>query len=172
MEKTILPISNKRLPRWARPIRILYHDKRIPMWCGLPYPGHPKGCPNFGNQPDRCPPHVPYITEIFDLSKPMWLAFSEFDLSDHIKSMRIKHPTWSEPRLRCVLYWQSRSKNQMKTRAKALMKHVEADCVHYMAEAIGVQMYRTAFSNDIVLERIRDITICKHIAMIGFSKKE
>jgi len=169
MEKAILHIcSSKRLPKWARPVRILYHDRRIPMWCALPYPGHPKGCPNFGNQPDRCPPHAPYITDIFDLSKPMWLAFSEFDLAGHIKSMKAKHSDWSEPRLRCVLYWQSRSKKQMKLRASTLASHVGADTIHHMAEAAGVQMYRTAEASGLHLEKIRDITVCHHIALVGW----
>ena len=35
-------------------------DYRARDWCRLPYPDHPRGCPNFGRRAD-CPPMAPLI---------------------------------------------------------------------------------------------------------------
>lgn len=88
-------------------IKDLVIDMRAREWCKLPYPRHPKGCPNYG-QRKTCPPQAPLITEWADLSKPIYFAVIEFNLAEHMAKMRQKHPLWSEAQLRCCLYWQGK----------------------------------------------------------------
>ena len=105
------------LPYWAKRVKRLVHTPEVKDWCKLEYYNHPKGCPNYGKQ-RRCPPQSPYVTEVFDMGKPLYFVFSEFDLSSHVARMRRKHPHWSDKQCRCVLYWQRKSKKQMWGRAK------------------------------------------------------
>ncbi len=88
----------------------LCFDDRVDHWCQLPYPGHPEGCPNHGEK-SHCPPSSPVAHDFFDLNKRHWFLITEFDFASYIQIMQIRHPEWSERRLRCVLYWQ----NQVRT---------------------------------------------------------
>ena len=37
--------------------------KRTRLWCQLPYPNHPKGCPNYSKNPN-CPPLAKFMKKI------------------------------------------------------------------------------------------------------------
>ena len=99
-------------------VKDLVIDMRAREWCMLPYPRHPKGCPNYGKR-KSCPPQAPLITEWADLSKPMDFVVIEFNLARHIEKMRQKHPNWSEAQLRCCLYWQGKVNKLLKDTTKA-----------------------------------------------------
>ncbi len=75
-------------------------------WCRLPYPDHPKGCPNYGKHL-ACPPYAPRVDEAFDLVRPLWMVVEPFHLAVHISRMLVLHPGWSNRQARCVLYWQA-----------------------------------------------------------------
>ena len=80
------------------------------LLCALPYPGHPKGCPNLGKK-CGCPP---YASMIFDhIQLPYYAIVNEFNLESHVDSLRIRHPTWSERQLECCLYWQPKARKQL-----------------------------------------------------------
>lgn len=136
------------------------------LWCKLPYPNHPNGCPNFGKRVG-CPPNSPNADEFFDLTKPLYLVHGEFDLKGHMKHMLQKHPKWSERQLRNVLYWQKRSKRQMKQRMHLAMALLKMNAYHTFPEALGINMYATAALSGLKYERIKDVTICRHTALIG-----
>lgn len=160
-------IKSEMLPRWCVPVEKLIHHPKVRDWCTIPYPRHQKGCPNYGWHKD-CPPAAPYVTDVFDLSCPLFMVFSEFDLQQHVEIMRQRHPHWSEAQLRNILYWQKTSKKQMKARAKRARIILGTTQVHHFPEALGVNMYVTARKSGIHLERIKDVTICKHIALLGW----
>lgn len=81
-------------------------DMRAREWCKMPYPGHPKGCPNYGKHP-RCPPHAPLFDEYFDMERAFLVLVAEFDMKRYVEVMRAKHPAWTERKLRNPLYWQN-----------------------------------------------------------------
>lgn len=172
MKRLHMPQPKKilSLPPWSAVVVALCFSRRVPYWCQLPYPGHPKGCPNFGQRPKNCSPQAPHVTKLFDFRKPMYLVWSEFDLAAHAARMKAKHPKWTERQCRCALYWQEGSKKQARERSEYFIKHVLQDdryVAHHMAHAAGVQLYATCAAAGCPLERIRDITINRHVSLLG-----
>lgn len=160
---------SKELPAWIVPIRRLVMSEMTGQWCRLPYPRHPRGCPNFGHK-DVCPPAAPQLADRIDTARPMYLVHSEFDLAGHARAMRHKHPQWSDDQCRCVLYWQPRSRKQLKVRTEQAMKMLCCDWVSYVPEAMGLNVYATAALGGLRLERIRTLATCRHVALIGRRK--
>ena len=146
----------------------IIHNTKVSDWCGLPYPGHPKGCPNYCSGKAKCPPVAPYITEIMDLDRPVYLVYSEFNLAAHMAKMKKRHPHWTERQQRNVLYWQSRSKKQMKERAAEAVRILGADTICTMGEAAGVNLYATCRLSGLKLEKIKGLKICRHVALVGW----
>ncbi len=110
----------RKLPYWCVRIKTLYTSNMVGQWCQLPYHNHPKGCPKF-NKGTKCPPKQKMVDKLFDLNRPLYFVHSEFNLSEHIDRMRRKHPSWSYHQCKCVLYWQSTSRNQLKERSNFFM---------------------------------------------------
>lgn len=81
-------------------------DHSVRGKCTLPYPGHPKGCPNFGKK-GCCPPQAPMIERVINLAEPVWLLAVSFDLGAHVLRMGEKHPEWTERQRANLLYWQA-----------------------------------------------------------------
>lgn len=149
-------------------IRII-HSRKTGEWCQIPYHGHPKGCPKYGQR--GCPPGAPFITELMDLKRPVYIAFSEFNLAAHISKKRAKFPRWTERQLRNVLYWQGTSRKQMKQRAKIAQLYSGGGVVLTCPEAHGVNVYATCLYSGLKLQKIRYLSVCHHIALVGFSPK-
>ena len=127
----------------VKPHLVIQHATRA--WCHLPYPGHPKGCPNVGKS-SECPPDVPLVEDKFDLSYPSYFAIERFDLAAHAARMKEAHPSWSDRQCRCVLYWQ----NGVRKRLRKKCAHLVA-ALHFrkgyaytlIPEAMGVNVFRT-----------------------------
>jgi hypothetical protein len=76
--------------------------------CRLPYPDHPKGCPNVR----RC---ATVARRLDTFTRPHYtLIWTEFDLAAHVERMRAKHPRWSDRQCRCVLYWQGTARKALR----------------------------------------------------------
>lgn len=144
-------------------------SRKTGEWCQYSYPNHPKGCPKYGRK--GCPPDAPFITEVMDLRRPVYIAFSEFNLVAHVEKMRTKLPRWSDRQLRCVLYWQETSRNQMRQRARIAQVYHGGGIVLTCPEAHGVNVYATCFCSGLKIQKIRYLTTCRHIALIGFKKQ-
>jgi len=100
--------------------------------CALPYPGHPKGCPNLGER-DICPPTASTLT-----SGRYILVGVQFNLSRWAARMRVKHPEWSDRQCRCCLYWQGTVRRDLRETIQALnLPEPEAD---YCPEAGGADI--------------------------------
>jgi len=158
------------LPHYVYPVKELVYHPRVRGWCKLRYPNHPKGCPNYGKHLG-CPPQCAYVTQIFEMKAVFYLVHSEFDLASHVERMREKHPYWTERQLRNVLYWQGRSKKQLKQRVEEAQNLLGCDTYHTYPEAAGVHMYVTCIKSGLRLEKIKNITVCKHVALLGWSKR-
>ena len=140
--------------------------EQVGKWCQIPYERHKKGCPNY-NENKWCPPHAPNAKDFFDLSKPLYFVHSEFDLEADIARRKKMTPGQTEHQYRCVLYWQGSSRKQMKERARVAMWELGLNAITTCPEGMGVNVYATARTNGLKLERIRDLKMCRHVALIG-----
>lgn len=66
-------------------------DHSVRDLCRQAYPGHPKGCPNWGRKAG-CPPAAPLIETLLDLTRPVVAIFHVFDLAAHRQRMWALHP--------------------------------------------------------------------------------
>lgn len=95
-------------------------DASVRTLCRRPYPGHPRGCPNWAKK-DGCPPKVKLLNRYLDLAQPVFAVVHEFDIAGHVERMRAAHPTYSERQLRCCLYWQGRARSLWKVGIKEFL---------------------------------------------------
>lgn len=144
-------------------------SKKVGQWCRIPYPNHPKGCPNYRKK-DTCPPGAPDLESFFEIQKPMYMIFHDFDLSEHAARMKAKHPHWSDRQCRCVLYWQNSSRKKLREKAHLYMMQQRLNAITLCPEGMGMNVYATAMRHGVRLEKIRDLSICRHVAVIGYRK--
>ena len=139
-------------------------------WCKLPYPNHPRGCPNYGNR-YSCPPEATLITEFIDIYKPMYLIAVEFDLANHISRMKHLHPNWSDRQARCVLYWQNKINKELRDECDNF-KWLNPDMITTNCpEAMGVNVIATAKRCGLMIELKPKNRVYK-IAIAGYPIKE
>jgi len=120
-------------PQWRPSVRQL---------CQAPYYNHPRGCPNFGKR-NTCPPHCPFWSEIFHLGAPAYAIWNVFNLAEHIKKMRQKHPLWSDRQLSCCLYWQPKARKRLKIEIAKFKKIHPRYTVVAVPEAMGINVTAT-----------------------------
>ena len=143
---------------------IIHMDAR--QWCKLPYPNHPKGCPNYGIRLD-CPPIIKTLPELFNLNKPHWLAIVDFDIKSHRNKLQKIHPNWSHRQLSCCLYWQGGVRKQLKQLCYNFTSSHPNTTYSTCPEAMGIQIIRTLKEQHIpVSTKIKD-TVYK-VALIGY----
>ncbi|KKN09200.1 hypothetical protein LCGC14_1048950 [marine sediment metagenome] len=140
-------------------------DMEARRWCLLPYPGHSKGCPNFGKR-RTCPPMVPEVGHLFDLSGRMWFVFMPFDLGAQAAKMRGRHPEWSERQARNCLYWQGTVNKALRMYATFFASRQPGSIVTYCPEAMGVHVFDTAEAVGVPLERV-PMRLVRKVAMVG-----
>ena len=138
-------------------------DPAVRKLCTSAYPGHPRGCPNFGEK-EGCPPQALMIDKLFDLSKRVWAFWVDFDLSAHRKKMRKKHPTWSRRQLNCCLYWQGTVNKKL--RETVGQRLLATNRVIYCPEACGVNVTATMETIGVILEW-PPVNIVRKIALVG-----
>lgn len=122
--------------------------------CSRPYPGRPKGCPNFGTRA-TCPPQA----KSFDLAYPgTWYAiWNVFDIGAHAVRMRGLQPEWTEKQCRCCLYWQGTARKQLRALVKTALREIQpeghiTDYVEYVPEAHGMDVTNTMKSIGVNLQ--------------------
>jgi predicted metal-binding protein len=142
--------------------------------CREPYPGHPKGCPNWGKK-DGCPPRARLLENVFDLKAPVYLVHNRFCLAEHVNKLRAKHPTWSDRQLRCCLYWQGTARKQLRQKVSETLCEMiqfsdfgpgDDPVVLYCPEACGVNVSRTMRRMGIRLEW-PPMSFAYQVALIG-----
>jgi len=154
--------------RFTSKISKIYFEKRFMDMCGLPYPGHPKGCPNFNKNKKGCPYTTPLINEIVDITKPIYLVGIDFDLEAYEKKMKKKHPNWTNRQCRNVLYWQSKHKKELKKLLLNFIKPFDKNLFTTMKpEAYGVNMCATVRQIGIKLDWHYPLKHVWRIALIG-----
>ena len=131
----------------------------------MPYPDHPKGCPNYGKRKE-CPPTAPLVQDYIDLEQPHWFIIQKYDLNAHVQRMKVKHPHWSDRQARCVLYWQGAVKGMLSKACKQFIKEHPGLISTLIPEAMGVNVIATAIRMGIPIKARPDGTIYK-IALVG-----
>lgn len=119
--------------------------------CKLRYPGHPRGCPNFGRRP-RCPPVAPMFDTVYDLTRPVFAIVTEFNLAAHVDRMKQRHPEWSDAKCRCVLYWQPVARKALRREIEAFLATHPGYRVETSPEAMGVNVTRTLGDAGVAME--------------------
>lgn len=117
-------------------------------WCQLPYPKHPKGCPNYGKR-DDCPPNQPYFLDLF--RPEVRVAFLKFDFETYLDWRRAQHPTWTNRALRNPWYFQSHLDANLEREIKKL-NGADGFAPVYTAEAMGANMHLTCLRAGVGLE--------------------
>lgn len=101
---------------------------------------------------------------------PAWVVpVREIVISDQTAKMREKHPKWTERQCRCLLYWQPRSRKQMRQRVEEAMPLVGASVSAACPEAMGLNVFATARRSGLILDKPRAISTARHITLIGKS---
>ncbi len=144
----------------------LYLDDRVGKWCQLPYPGHPSGCPNYGKR-NHCPPHAPIAHDFFDFNKKHWFLVTEFPLGQYLKQMRAKHPSWSERRLRCLLYWQGHVRKSQHQQIDNFRSRFRDTVFSLLPEAMTINVILTLQRIGVDIEVKPQKKILK-VALIGY----
>jgi predicted metal-binding protein len=146
--------------------------------CKRPYPGHPRGCPNYGKRA-TCPPRAPLLGDAYVLQAPCFLVVNEFDLSAHVRRMRRRHPGWSDRQLRCCLYWQGTARKQLRDKVRRALLEAQRYSirergvwsVEYVPEAMGMNVTATCAQIGIDLEWPPE-RVVRQVAFIGLRRSE
>ena len=179
MKREALPLAPGSYCLW--PSRLwgyqgvsLVVDRNVRGLCQQPYPGHPRGCPNYGKRP-TCPPAAPWIGDFLRLDLPHWLVWTRFDLAAHVQRMRDRHPAWSERQLRCCLYWQAAQRKLLKGAVALVTGVTRLDGYRYVhslcPEGMGVNVTASMERVGIVLEWPPERTAYQ-VAVVGYGKRE
>lgn len=152
--------------RIGTPVIVQVHpvvDHSVRGLCPRPYPGHPKGCPNFG-QKDGCPPMAPMIENVLDLEKPVFLVAVSYDLAGHVAEMGERHPGWTAKQRANCLYWQGAVRARLFETARH--EAYERDLIVVKCpEANGIDMTATFEDAWIILEWPPKKTVWKAVLL-------
>ncbi len=144
---------------------IVVLNPEVRSLCAKPYPGHNKGCPNFGKKPG-CPPQASLGNEIIDFIKPIYAIWNVFDLAKHVNKMREAHPNWSWRQLVCCLYWQPKARKQLRVEIIKFRESVPNQIILQCPEANGFNITATMLS---IKEHLQwpPITITYQVVLAG-----
>ncbi|MFC1486940.1 hypothetical protein ACFLRN_04540 [Thermoproteota archaeon] len=133
-------------------------------WCMLPYPNHPRGCPNYGKKP-KCPPFSKTLHEL--IVSPFYLVVWSFDLDSQANRMKKLHPKWSDKQARCLLYWQGSVRKKLLDEARTFINSKNDNLVLLeIPEANGVDVFKTCNVVGIPLER-KPKKLVRKVMLIG-----
>ncbi|MFX0134269.1 MAG: DUF2284 domain-containing protein [Candidatus Hodarchaeota archaeon] len=144
-------------------------SKKTRIWCQLPYPNHPAGCPNYNKNP-LCPPNSEYINNILNIYSNFYLIYAKFDLKSQRERMLSKYSDWTYRKANCLLYWQGSVKKALKEYIQEIYKKNNVDKIFllscgsgfninnlnqktiYSMEAAGIDVFATLRNNNISFE--------------------
>ena len=146
-------------------------DVSVKGLCVRPYPGHPRGCPNF-NKRSTCPPKCATIDKIINLDRAVYAIFNVFDFGGHVAKMRLAHPNWSGRQLQCCLYWQPSARKMLRNEVKDFLNWNSGfdGIIVYTPEALGVNITATMASIGENLEWPPK-TVTYQVALAGYKNE-
>ncbi len=137
------------------------YPETIREWCALPYPAHPRGCPNtedcwcFENN---------HISREVHGAKRVHLAWVEFDIDSYEERMREGHPKWTKKQCRNLLYWQRGLRARLKKSIKS--RFGEDAAFRLCGEGGGINFYRTMRRLGVRLDMPKDLHTVRIIAVV------
>ena len=131
-------------------------------WCQLPYPGHEKGCPNY----PQCLDKHPIFTEKLEKEFEWFAVIEEFNLEEHAKKMKEKHPEWTTKQCRNLLYWQKAVRQRLKQKAHSKANFWIGDIVLEIPEACGINVILTMLKAGVPME-IKNPKIIRKVMFVG-----
>lgn len=143
-------------------------NQRAREWCKLAYPGHPKGCPNYGKLKE-CPPAVKPVGEVFDLSRMHWFVTVEFDLEAQTKRMAELHKNWTQKQCRNLLYWQKGVNADLEVEVREFINFAQL-AFTLKPEAMGVNVIQTARNLGVPIET-KPVKKVFKIALVGYPRR-
>ena len=139
---------------------IVFRDlHRIRKWCRMPYPGHPRGCPNA----DGCSLYRDDLRERIGGAKRIHLIWATFDLDQQEELMSRAHPDWTPRQCRNLLYWQKKVRADLKWMANSLWPDGQ---LIIGAEGGGVDFYLTMRRLGTPLDTMRDLHNVRVIGIV------
>lgn len=114
-------------------------NKRFQDICIRPYPNHPKGCPNY-NKKAGCPPDQPFLNEVLDFEKPIYVIYTDFPIGEHASQMKQKHPEWTERQIYNCLYWQPRARKIHRQEEERALRSYAIQKIERCPEALGLNV--------------------------------
>lgn len=151
-------------------------NEKAKIWCKLPYPSHPHGCPNYGKK-DICPPRAPDVRDVLDFNESMFFVVIRFDIGEHARRMKEKHPGWTDRQAHCLLYWQPKvvkALHEEVGRRAFVVDSLSNKITHivtYVPEAMGVDVFGTCKLLGIPIER-NPIKYVHKVALVGRPRNE
>ncbi|MCK5616294.1 hypothetical protein KAR91_81280 [Candidatus Pacearchaeota archaeon] len=132
-------------------------DQSMRGLCKKAYPNHKKGCPNYNKRHD-CPPKVPLISKVLDLTKPIYAIWNVYDFKAHTDKMTLLHTNqpgkkdWSIRQIECCLYWQGTARKHLRAEIGSFIKEKGEHLILTTPEACGVNITETMKNIGIILE--------------------
>jgi len=136
-------------------------------WCKFPYPGHPKGCPNF-NKGVECPPKVCFVNEFINLEIEHYFIIETFDLVAFANSMKSLHPQWSDKQCKCCLYWQNGVRKRLRSKCDTFIQDRPRYVYTLIPEAMGVNVFRTAHRHKLMIRK--NPMVVHKVALVGMAR--
>jgi hypothetical protein len=143
-----------------KPDQLVIDLKAHGYWCQLPYPGHPKGCPNFGKK-QGCPPKAMIFSQTYQ--PPYYLISETFDIESHINKMKQLHPQWTQRQCRNLLYWQKSVNKKLREKSKQYLASLNDEHLMLLEipEATGINIFETCRNVGIALEKLPEHQVTK-----------
>lgn len=144
-------------------------DRNVQDYCLLKYPGHPRGCPNYGIK-DGCPPGALMLNEILDMNKDIYVIYVEYDVRKFADRMKTIHPKWTDRQAYCCLYWQKIPRTELRAEEDRARTEFGLTQISTSPEANGVNIQYLFRQLGISLEwPVRNIS--RHVSIGGFGIK-
>lgn len=135
-------------------------------FCIKPYKNHKKGCPNYGLK-EGCPPNVPMFDKVYDINKPIYLGINEYNLIEHERKMKEKHPEWTKEALRNSRHYQPIMEAINFRAVKEWIKDYPDLVVTNYIESMGIDLVKTLKNHNIELLFGDKMDITRRIILMG-----
>jgi hypothetical protein len=138
------------MPILKIPVEKLYISSKIQDLCLRKGKSFPNGCPNYGKKLG-CPPQ-PLLDKIFDLAKPSYLIYTEFNVRNFAEKMQSKHPNWTEKQCYNPRYWQQTAREQHTLELDRFLEQYPNTTTNRCPEGHGLNVHVLMFNLGIKLE--------------------
>ncbi len=136
-------------------------DYSVRDLCRQPYPGHPKGCPNYGKKKE-CPPQAPLLEDFIDILQPHYFLVLECIRNGCRNN---QENTLEEAQFRS--YWNDTLEEILHEYIQEFQKDHPGTVFTFHPSAVGVDVLETARNVGITLEENPEKVFYK-IVLIGY----